>query len=176
MNALYVEYKRAKINEGKWGKHTTQYHDLFAFHAGKYVGYAAEVFIILQCLGTGVAQVVACAADWYAVDKSYSKRQLQVFWGAVLQIFIIFPTFRHFRILNILALVGTTYTAIYLLNICRVQGYGWYTGPYRLWPAPNAPTAIPQVTGPQFFFTGTVVILNSLGGHAIATEMIDVSA
>lgn len=120
------------------GKHTTQYHDLFAFHAGKIVGYAAEVFIILQCLGTGVAQVVACAADWYAIDQSYSKRQLQVFWGAILQLFILFPTFRHFRVLNVLALVGTTYTAIWLLYEANYKGYNYPSSVYRLWPIANA--------------------------------------
>ena len=40
MNVLYVEYKRSKINAGKWGKDrpVTQYHDVLGFHAGKIVG------------------------------------------------------------------------------------------------------------------------------------------
>jgi auxin influx carrier (AUX1 LAX family) len=38
--------------------------------------------------------------------------ELQVIWGAVLQLFAFFPSFKHFRILNIAALVGTTMTAM----------------------------------------------------------------
>lgn len=61
---------------------------------------------MLQLIGTGIAQVIACAGDWYAVDTGRTKRELQIIWGAILQLFAFFPTFKHFRILNILALVG----------------------------------------------------------------------
>ncbi len=48
-------------------------------------------------------------------------RELQVIWGGVLQLFIFFPTFKHFRLLNIAALAGTTMTAIFLLVIAAQQ-------------------------------------------------------
>lgn len=35
-------------------------------------------------------------------------RELQLIWGGVLQVFVLFPSFKHFRILNIAALAGTT--------------------------------------------------------------------
>lgn len=35
--------------------------------------------------------------------------------------FIFFPTFKHFRLLNIAALAGTTMTAIFLLVIAAQQ-------------------------------------------------------
>lgn len=58
-----------------------------------------------------LSQVIACAADWYSVDKRRSKRELQVIWGAILQLFVLFPTFKHFRVLNVAALVRA---ALYL--------------------------------------------------------------
>lgn len=37
-------------------------------------------------------------------------RELQIIWGAFLQLFCFFPSFSHFRILNLMALLGTTFT------------------------------------------------------------------
>lgn len=50
-----------------------------------------------------------------------SHRDLQIIWGAILQLFVFFPNFRHFRILNILALAGTTMTAVWLLYEASAQ-------------------------------------------------------
>ena len=38
-------------------------------------------------------------------------------------VFALIPTFRHFRVLNVIALIGTTYTAILILVPCHTQGY-----------------------------------------------------
>ena len=53
----YCEYKRYKFARGEKLTHTTQYHDVMVHHAGKAIGYTAEVFVILQLIGTGIAQV-----------------------------------------------------------------------------------------------------------------------
>jgi hypothetical protein len=50
--------------------------------------YGVQTIVCLQLLGTGVAQVIACAGNHYAIDPSYTKRELQLIWGAVLQIFM----------------------------------------------------------------------------------------
>lgn len=77
----YMERKRKLIKDGRWEKarqHATQYHDVLGFHAGKAIRYISQTIIVLQLIGTGTAQVIACAADWYSVDKTRSKRELQV--------------------------------------------------------------------------------------------------
>ena len=53
----YCEFKRYKIAKGEKLTHATQYHDVMSHHAGKIIGYTAEVFVILQLIGTGIAQV-----------------------------------------------------------------------------------------------------------------------
>lgn len=76
MNVLYVEFKRGKVNAGQWHKDrpVSQYHDVLGYHTGKKIAYTAQTIVVLQLLGTGIAQVIACAADWYSIEKSISKR------------------------------------------------------------------------------------------------------
>lgn len=38
-------------------------------------------------------------------------------------IFAFVPTFRHFRVLNVIALIGTTYTAVLLFVLSCEQGF-----------------------------------------------------
>ncbi len=45
-----------------------------------YHRYAAQTFVMLQLLGTGIAQIIACATDYYAVDKSYTKRSVELLY------------------------------------------------------------------------------------------------
>lgn len=52
-----------------------------------------------------------------------TRRQWELIWGGVLMVFAFVPTFRHFRILNIIALVGTTYTSIMILVMAHNNGY-----------------------------------------------------
>ena len=50
-----------------------------------------------------------------------SHRDMQIIWGAIFQLFVFFPDFRHFRVINIMALVGTTTTAVFLLYAASAQ-------------------------------------------------------
>jgi auxin influx carrier (AUX1 LAX family) len=72
------------------------------------------------------------------------------------------------RVLNIVALFGTTFTSLYIINTARVNGYADRSSA-RLWPA-----AVGVTTAPQYFFTGCAVLLNALGGHSIMIEMLEV--
>jgi hypothetical protein len=42
---------------------------------------------------------------------SCACRQLGIVFGVLMQLSVLLPTLRHFRFINILGLVGTTYTA-----------------------------------------------------------------
>jgi hypothetical protein len=39
------------------------------------------------------------------------RRQLGIVFGVLMQLSVLLPTLRHFRFINVLGLVGTTYTA-----------------------------------------------------------------
>lgn len=81
------------------------------------------------------------------IDPAPLRRELQVIWGAVLQIFVLFPSFRHLRLLNIAALLGTTFTACFLLYEAHSQGFAnMHTA--RLWPAAITKGSS-TTTGPQ---------------------------
>lgn len=58
-------------------------------------------------------------------------------------------------------------TAIWLLYESHAQGYA-NINLARLWPV-----TIGTITAPQYFFTGAAVLMNALGGHSIAVEMMD---
>lgn len=49
-------------------------------------------------------------------------------------VFVLIPTFKHFRILSILGIVGTAWTAVYIWIVAGIHGLGsnWSTGPNSL--------------------------------------------
>ena len=48
--------------------------------------------------------------------KKIMRKVWALVWGAILTCTMtLVPTFRHFRILNIISLAGTAYTAVYLI-------------------------------------------------------------
>ena len=50
-------------------------------------------------------------------DVCVPHRTWSLMWGGILTCtMILVPTFRHFRILNIISLLGTFYTAVYLIS------------------------------------------------------------
>lgn len=42
---------------------------------------------------------------------SIGCRQLAILFGALMQVSVLLPTLRHFRVINIMGTLGTTYTA-----------------------------------------------------------------
>ncbi|CAL8461956.1 g1487 [Coccomyxa elongata] len=166
LSALYQERKRSLLKEGTWyeidGKRrtVTQYHDVIGYHLGRTIGIFSQICIALGLAGTGIAQVIACAGDMYYINKTYSKRTYELIFGSVLMIFAFVPTFRHFRVLNIIALFGTTFTALFILVQAGEEGI-----------KPGAGATTPASA--QFFFLGTSVQMQAMGAHGIALEMQD---
>lgn len=63
------------------------------------------------------------------------RRTYAIIWGAVLtSVFTLIPTFKHLRVICILGLVGTSYTAIYIWAESGKSGLkdNWATGPTSL--------------------------------------------
>ncbi|EIE25080.1 hypothetical protein COCSUDRAFT_65085 [Coccomyxa subellipsoidea C-169] len=104
--------------------------------------------------------VIACAGDMYYIDKSYSKRTYELIFGSVLMLFAFVPTFRHFRVLNVIALFGTSFTALFILVEAGKKGI-----------QPGA--ALTKPVSAQAFFLGTSVQMQAMGAHGIALEMHD---
>ncbi|WIA10991.1 hypothetical protein OEZ85_011148 [Tetradesmus obliquus] len=154
------------LKQGSWfdapGRRriVTQYHEVVGYFLGRRAQILAQVLVALGLAGTSIAQIIACAGDMYYINNSFSKRDWELIWGGVLMVFAFVPTFRHFRVLNIIALVGTCYTAILILII--TVGHGFSPQHVALMPA----NAID-------FFTGSAVLVSALGNHSIALEMMD---
>ncbi|KAL3142835.1 Lymphocyte transmembrane adapter 1 [Trebouxia sp. C0009 RCD-2024] len=165
---LYEERKRRLILSDKWygekgaSKSITQYHEVITFLCGRFLGAVTIFFVMLNVFGISVAQVIACSSDAYYWRTSLSKRTWALVFGAILQVSIFVPTLRHTRVINILGLVGTTYTVWWLVIAAAASGRG---------------VQLPEATaGPkslQLFYTGFGVLLVAYGGHNISFEVMD---
>uniref|UniRef100_A0A383WBV8 Amino acid transporter transmembrane domain-containing protein n=1 Tax=Tetradesmus obliquus TaxID=3088 RepID=A0A383WBV8_TETOB len=156
----------ALLKQGSWfdapGRRriVTQYHEVVGYFLGRRAQILAQVLVALGLAGTSIAQIIACAGDMYYINNTFSKRDWELIWGGVLMVFAFVPTFRHFRVLNIIALVGTCYTAILILIITVGHGF-----------SPQHVALMP--TNAIDFFTGSAVLVSALGNHSIALEMMD---
>ncbi len=66
---------------------------------------------------------------------SVPRSTYAIMWGAVLTgVFTLIPTFKHLRVICVLGLVGTSYTAIYIWAESGKSGLkdNWATGPTSL--------------------------------------------
>jgi hypothetical protein len=84
LNALYLEYKRSKIQTGEWyaqdGKvrrKASQYFEVIGHTCGKWLGVWALILTVLNLVGNGCAQIVAGAANTYSINPTLSKRWVQ---------------------------------------------------------------------------------------------------
>eukprot|EP00882_Tetradesmus_deserticola_P028341 GHRQ01031570.1.p1 GENE.GHRQ01031570.1~~GHRQ01031570.1.p1 ORF type:complete len:343 (+),score=116.09 GHRQ01031570.1:318-1346(+) len=125
-------------------------------------GLGVQVVVVVSLFGTNVAQIVASASDAYYLNdtNSLDKRQLGIVFGALMQLSVLLPTLRHFRFINIFGLVGTTYTAWYIVVAAAMHGI-----------APNAGQR--TATSMRNFYNGFAVIMSAFGGHANAIEIMD---
>ena len=79
-------------------------------------------------------------------------------WGALSLLMTLIPSFRDFRFLNVVALAGTGFTAIYICVSAGVHGFQH-----------NAVNLAPYNF--QSFFTGANVFLWAYGGHGVSFEV-----
>ncbi|DBA95338.1 TPA: Lymphocyte transmembrane adapter 1 [Trebouxia sp. C0006] len=154
LTSLYVDLKARKVRAGTWEggheKRATQYFEVMHQLTGsRIVKYFVMVIVIISLLCTGIAQIIAIATGMYYLKDTISKRVWALVWGAILTCTMtLVPTFRHFRILNIISLAGTAYTAVYLIA---------QSGPAKM----------------QNLFLGANVFMSGFGGHSMSFEVID---
>ncbi|EIE19348.1 hypothetical protein COCSUDRAFT_19779, partial [Coccomyxa subellipsoidea C-169] len=157
LTTLYLELKQRK-------KRATQYFNVVGELTGSsIVKVFVTVITIISLLCTGIAQIVAIATGSYYLNTSIDKRTWTLIWGGILSVTMsLVPNFRHFRLLNIISLVGTAYTAVYLIATAASTGL------------PQASYAL--TAGPlkaQNVFLGANVFMSGFGGHSMSFEVID---
>ncbi|KAK9796248.1 hypothetical protein WJX73_001881 [Symbiochloris irregularis] len=165
---LYLDYRRRMVTRGTWAgghhKRATQYFEVLGELTGsKLVGWFVLAIVAISLLCTTIAQIVAIATGMYYLAEGESKRTWALVWGGILTVTMsMVPTFRHFRLLNIISLTGTFYTAVYLIS---------QAGSTHL---PNAHQAFYQgPTKMQNLFLGANIFMSGFGGHSLAFETID---
>eukprot|EP00884_Botryococcus_braunii_P014761 jgi/Botrbrau1/23286/Bobra.0102s0029.2 len=125
---LYVERKAALAAKGLWyneageRKVVTQYHEVIGDLLGPWARWTVIVVIAFTLFGVCVAQIVASAADAYYFSETIDKRTWGLIWGGIMMVTPLLPSFRHFRILNIIGIFGTTFTAWYIVGVSVTHG------------------------------------------------------
>ncbi|KAK9868838.1 hypothetical protein WJX84_001337 [Apatococcus fuscideae] len=165
---LYMQRKHTLMGKDQWfddltGKQRlaiTQYHEVVGFFGHLWLQHFAQLLTGISLLGTGIAQVVACAGNYYSIDQTYSKRTLELIFGGCLMAFTFVPSFRQMRILNIIGIIGTAFTAWYIVGESLRAG---------IKPRAYEQNAAPKSMGG--FFVGLSVLANA--GHANSLEMVD---
>lgn len=119
----------------------TQYHDV----AGELGGPRCRALVValtaLTLFGVGVAQVLACASNFYYISgkavsaasatleeraaaaasgsavqlHARSKRDWALIWGLPMCLLLLIPGYRSSRLFSLLAITGTTFTAWYVV-------------------------------------------------------------
>ena len=90
-----------------------------------------------------------------------SKRTWALIWGGIFSLIAFVPTFRHYRILSVLGILTTTYTAWFMTITSAIEG-----------PQEDVVYDAPQDV--ESFFTGFVQLMFVYGGHASNIEVADV--
>lgn len=83
------------------------------------------------------------------------NRDLALIFGGLMQLSVLLPTLRHFRVINMLGLLGTTYTAWFI--VASAAQHGVSSAALGRGPAST-----------RDFFTGFAVIMSAFGGHAMS--------
>jgi auxin influx carrier (AUX1 LAX family) len=160
-------------------REVVQYHDVVAMLGSPAAGAAVQVLTAVALLGLAVAQILACATNTYAAvggdvpgragADSLSKRTYALAWGGAMLAFTAVPSYRDTRVINGIALLGTTFTAWYIVVASKpaAAAAAAAAGLVRLPPTPLGPASA------RNFFLGGTIIIGSLSGHVICMEIFD---
>ncbi|DBA89592.1 TPA: Lymphocyte transmembrane adapter 1 [Trebouxia sp. C0005] len=138
-----------------------QYHEVVFELCGPWLGSASWLVNVLALVGLAVAQVIACANNMYRLSSFRNKRDYALLFGSVGLTTSFIPSFRNMRIFSFIAILGTTFTAWYMVAQASAQGLQ-----EGLWG--QAPTQ-----GLQAFVEGSTNLLFVYGGHAMLMEVMD---
>jgi auxin influx carrier (AUX1 LAX family) len=155
------------------GRGVVQYHDVVAGLGWPAAAVCVQALTAIALLGVAVAQILACATNTYAALDAggpgggkglLTKRVYALAWGGAMLAFTAVPSYRDTRVINAVALLGTTFTAWYIVAASRSAA-----GSLTPRPAPTPPTP----TSARNFFLGATIMVGSLSGHVICMEVFD---
>ena len=155
-----------------------QYHDVVSALSTPLAGWAVQVLTAVALLGVAVAQILACSTNTYAAldgdapggaGAALSKRTYALAWGGAMLAFTAVPSYSDTRIINVVALLGTTFTAWYIVAASHpaAAAAAAAAGLPRLPRTPLGPASA------RDFFLGGTVMVGSLSGHVICMEVFD---
>lgn len=163
--SMHAEY-RQRLQEDNDPKHQDKfyiasYHEIMGYLVGPWLRKLSIGVVFLALLGLTTVQIIATSSNFYILDDSFSKRDWSLIWGFIFSLIAFVPTFRHYRILSVLGILTTTYTAGFMTIASIVHGQD----PGTVHEAP---------TSPKGFFAGMVQLLFIYGGHSSNVEVADV--
>ena len=163
--SLHAEYRHRLMvkNDPKHKDpyYIASYHEIMEFMVGKWMRRLSSVVVFFALLGLTTVQIIATASNFYILSDTVSKRTWALVWGGIFSLVAFVPTFRHYRILSVLGILTTTYTAWYMTVTSIVEG-------------PDEDVVYNSPSSVEGFFTGFVQLLFIYGGHTSNIEVADV--
>ena len=162
---MHAEHRHRleKTNDAKHHDpyHIVSYHEIMESLIGKWAKTFSISVVFFALLGLSTVQIIATASNFYILSDSVSKRTWALIWGGIFSMVAFVPTFRHYRLLSIIGILTTTYTAWFMTISSAIEG----------------PIEDVEYNGPdsvEGFFTGFVQLLFVYGGHTSNIEVADV--
>mmetsp|Transcript_26186 Transcript_26186/g.54685 ORF Transcript_26186/g.54685 Transcript_26186/m.54685 type:complete len:178 (+) Transcript_26186:555-1088(+) len=141
--------------------HIVSYHEIMESLVGTWLKNFSLVVVFFALIGLSTVQIIATASNCYILSDSISKQSWALLWGGLFSMISFVPTFRHYRILSLLGIMTTTYTAWFMTITSAVEG-----------PIEDVVYDAPENL--EGFFTGFVQLLFIYGGHTSNIEVADV--
>jgi auxin influx carrier (AUX1 LAX family) len=159
---LLTEYRNmiaSDINHPRHGdeSYTASYHEVIGGLKGKWWALLSIFVVFFALLGLSVAQIVASSSNLYLLSPTLDTRTYALIMGGVFSSLCFVSSFRDFRLLSLVGVASTLYTAFYLTIEAAIQG-----------PIENVDYTAP--TDFYSFFTGFTDLLFIFGGHTAAIE------
>ena len=142
---------------------TVSYHEIMDSLVGRWMRNFSLSVVFFALLGLCTVQIIATSSNMYILilSDALSKRDWALLWGAAFSLIAFVPTFRHYRILSVLGILTTTYTAWFMTITSAIEG-------------PQDDVVYDAPENVQDFFSGFVQLLFIYGGHSSNIEVADV--
>jgi auxin influx carrier (AUX1 LAX family) len=141
--------------------HIVSYHEIMDSLVGPWLKNLSICVVFFALLGLATVQIIATASNCHILNDGISKRSWALLWGGLFSLIAFVPNFRHYRMLSVLGILTTTYTAWFMTVTSLAEGK-----------QDNVRYDAPESA--EGFFTGFVQLLFIYGGHTSNIEVADV--
>lgn len=162
MHAQYRQKLKDTDDKRHHDKHyIASYHEIMESLVGPWMRKFSVSVVFVALVGLSTVQIIATASNFYLLKEDVSKRTWALIWGGIFSLIAFVPTFQHYRMLSVLGILTTTYTAWYMTFTSIIEG-----------PAEDVVYDSPRDV--ESFFNGFVQLLFVFGGHTSNVEVADV--